>query len=128
MSIPASVRLTIFVVVAAVVYVAGVSNEVYTIASPPALGLHTVIRKVESIVAFAVVALAMAWWLGKRPHLATYLVTGTALYSALIEIGQRVSGSHERLAESLFDVFCGLVAGYIVAALTACVWRRGSTA
>ena len=118
-------RLIIFLVVAAAFYVLGLSNEVYDVASPPALSFHTALRKVESIVAFAAVAAAMAWWLGPTRRLPLYLVAGMACYSGLIELGQRLEASHEWIVESLFDVFCGAAGGYIVAAAML-FWGRRS--
>lgn len=107
----------------------GLSNEVYKVASPPHLEFHTAIRKAESVVGFALVALTMAWWLRpRRAHLTTTLVAGTAIYSALIEVGQRLEGSYEQLVESVFDVACGALGGYIVAALIALAARRNSKA
>ncbi|MGH7661241.1 MAG: hypothetical protein ACRENA_10065 [Vulcanimicrobiaceae bacterium] len=121
-------RLWIFIIVAVAVYAIALSNDVYVIASPPALNLHVVIRKAESIVAFTAVAFAAAWWLGSRRQLPAILIFGAATYSGLIELGQRICGSHESWQESLFDVFCGTLAGYIVAAVMLFVARRRSRA
>jgi len=131
---PKTARFLIFLIVAASIYVTGVSNEVYILASPQSLAFHTALRKAESIVAFSVFAATLAWWLWPKPLHSTrnrrglgfVLVVTTAAFSALIEVGQRVSGSTESYAESLFDVGCGALGGYIVATLIALAERRRS--
>jgi len=120
---PSFLRFFVFIFVATTFYVVALNNEIYTIASPPSMGYHIVLRKLESIVAFVIVATSMNWWLMlRRPR--AVLALCTAAYSALIEIGQRLSGSHEQLAESLFDVACGAAGGYIAGLLARTLWKR----
>lgn len=105
----------VFVVVAAAMFALATSGEVYVVASPPSLTYHVLLRKIESVVAFTAVALTLAWWLGRRRRLGPILVVALAVYSALIEVAQRLGGSHENNWESLFDVACGALGGYIAA-------------
>lgn len=102
-----------------------ISSDVYEVASPRSLTYHILLRKVESVAAFSVVALALAWCLGPRRRLGTILVGGLAAYSALIEVAQRLMGSHETNWESLFDVACGALGGLIVAVAIVLTKRRG---
>lgn len=106
-------KFVLFLIVAAAMFVAAVSNEVYAVASPPSLGWHIALRKVESIVGFTVVALTAAWWLGGRRNLPGLLIVGTAAYSALIELAQLSRGSTEGWASSVFDVACGAFGGAV---------------
>lgn len=89
------------------------SNLVYVLASPPDLDWHTVLRKTESVVAFAVVGLSMAWWLAGRRHLTAILIFGMVAYSALIEVGQSFTGSPESWRYHIFDIACGALGGYL---------------
>jgi len=108
-----SARFTIFLILAVAFYVAALSNTVYVIASPPDLGWHTVLRKVESVVAFTVLGLALAWWLAGRRYLSAILIFGMAAYSALIEAGQQLTGSPEGWHQHIFDIACGALGGLI---------------
>jgi hypothetical protein len=120
-----AVRFAAFAVVAAVMFVIGISSEIYEVASPPSLTYHVLLRKVESVVAFAVVALALAWSLRRRQRrLGVILVVALAAYSALIEVVQRLMGSHETNWESLLDVACGALGGYIATVVIAIAARR----
>lgn len=123
---PATVRAAVFFVVAAIVFLVGTSGEIYVLASPPSLTYHVLLRKAESVVAFAAVALALAWWVGARRRLAVILVVALATYSALIEVAQRLEGSRESNWESLLDVACGALGGYIVALAIGWCRRRQS--
>jgi hypothetical protein len=108
-----SVRLGIFLVLAIAFYIAALSDTVYVLASPPDLDWHTLLRKIESIVAFTLVGLSAAWWLVGRRHITIILIVGMAAYSALIEVGQSLTGSPESWRMHLFDVTCGAVGGLI---------------
>lgn len=121
---PFRFRLLVFVVVATIFYVAALSNELYTIASPPSFSFHIVLRKLESVVAFTIVGLSLNWCLVTRQRRTLILALSIAAYSALIEIGQRVSGSHEPIAESMFDVLCGAVGGGLAGLLARATTKR----
>ena len=114
--------------VATLFYFAAISSEVYILASPPDLASHTFLRKAESLIAFTVVGVLVAWTIGPRRSLPVTLAVILAAYSALIEIGQRLTGTHESLRLSLFDITCGavggLVAGLIMARLGSKLSRR----
>jgi hypothetical protein len=94
-------------------YIAALSNMVYLLASPPDLDWHTLLRKIESIVAFTVVGLSAAWWLAGRRHMTLVLVIGMAAYSALIESGQSFTGSPEPWRMHILDISCGALGGFI---------------
>jgi hypothetical protein len=100
-------------ILAVAFYLAALSDFVYVLASPPDLDWHTALRKVESVIAFAVVGLAAAWWLAGRRHVTLILILGMAAYSALIEIGQSYTGSPEGWRLHILDVACGALGGYI---------------
>jgi VanZ family protein len=112
---PKIARLFITLCVAAALYLAAINNDVYLIASPPNLAWHTFLRKAESLVAFALVGLLAGWTIGPRRNFALLLAVALAAYSALIEVGQRLTGTHEPLRLSLFDVTCGAVGGVVAA-------------
>ncbi len=85
------------------------SNDVYNLMSPPALTWHIVLRKAESIVAFALVGGAYVWASGASLRSAAMFV---AVYSGAIEIAQYyLSHSKEGLAWNAVDVVCGGVGG-----------------
>lgn len=117
MRTPRLIRIVILCVAAIVIYFAAISNDVYDVASPPDLSGHTIIRKLESLVAFAFLGLLTAWTLGRRRNLGVILVVGLAAYSGLIEIGQRLTGTSESLRMSLFDIACGAIAGLLAVML-----------
>ncbi|MGH7330880.1 MAG: hypothetical protein ACREJX_21225 [Polyangiaceae bacterium] len=103
--------------VAAALYFAAINDDVYAIASPPDFAGHTLLRKAESLVAFTILGLLTAWSVGRRRDLRALLVISLATFSALIEIGQRFTGTHESLRLSLFDVFCGAVGGLVASVI-----------
>jgi hypothetical protein len=102
------------VLVATVFYVLALTDEVYLLTSPPALGWHVLLRKVYSIVAFALAAYltgrAASEW-GLKPSVAG-LALAVAFYSAAIEVGQALHGSEEGLLWNAVDVACGGLGGY----------------
>jgi hypothetical protein len=108
-----SARFVIFLIIAIALYIAALSNAVYLLASPPGLDWHTMLRKIESVVAFTVVGLSAAWWLAGRRHMMLVLVVGMAAYSALIEVGQSFTGSPEGWRLHIFDIGCGALGGFI---------------
>lgn len=106
-------RFGLFLFAAIAIFFAAVNNEVYSVASPPALAWHVALRKVESVAGFTVVALTAAWWLAPRRNLAAWIIIGMAAYSGLIEITQDRLGSTEGLWSNAFDVACGGLGGAI---------------
>lgn len=103
--------IAVAVVTAAALFWAATSNEVYDLTSPPALSWHVLLRKVYSVVAFALVGVTVdqAFGPSRQPVArATLLVAG---YSAAIEVVQWIDGSHEGLGWNAFDVLCGAAGG-----------------
>jgi predicted membrane-bound mannosyltransferase len=115
--------------IAAVLFWAATSNEVYDITSPPALTFHVLLRKAYSIAAFAVVGFTADKALGastRGPLRAAVLV---AVYSGAIEIVQAMRDSHEGLAWNAVDVVCGAVGGWlgvVLGRITRESFRRGA--
>ena len=108
-----ALRWTVFALVAATLFWAALSNDVYNLTSPPAFGLHVLLRKSYSIVAFAVVGVALIW--ASKASLRTTAVA-IAIYSGLIEIGQHILYGHEPLFWNAIDVACGAVGGALAGA------------
>jgi len=79
-----------------------------------------ILRKIYSIGAFAIVGFFAAAMLDeKRRGVGCMLLV--ACFSAIIEIVQKVTGSHESLLSNAFDIGCGALGGLIGAGLwTAC--------
>lgn len=102
-----------FIVLGAVLYGLAVNGEVYVAASPPEFAQHVLLRKVYSIVAFAV--LGAAYSFARRYARPADAAVAVALYSGLIEIGQWFT-SEEPLGWNLFDVACGALGGALGAA------------
>jgi VanZ family protein len=103
-----------FLVVGAALFVLALSSDVYELTSPSAFGYHVVLRKVYSIVAFAIVGVSYAF---ARPRSGVVeTATAIALYSGLIEFGQWFT-SDESLTWNLVDVACGFAGGMLGGAL-----------
>jgi hypothetical protein len=83
------------------------------ISHPAWLSLHIVVRKLYSIIAFAIVGFCAQKALGpaRRPMLRAVLLV--AAYSLSIEVGQRLFVGIEPFLEQLFDVGCGALGGAI---------------
>jgi predicted membrane-bound mannosyltransferase len=101
------------VIVAAVLFWAATSNEVYDITSPPALAWHVLLRKAYSIVAFALVGFTADKALGSTARATLRGALLVAAYSAAIEVVQFVRGSHEGIAWNVVDVLCGAAGGWL---------------
>jgi len=101
------------IVVALVFYVAALRPEVYEAASPHWLSWHVVLRKIESIGAFFVVAFLFRQALAEHgaTRFALRCILATAAYSALIEVGQYLMGTREGLGLNAFDTLCGALGG-----------------
>ncbi len=103
------------IAVAAVLFVAALSSDLYNATSPPQLSWHVVLRKVYSIVAFTLVGYLFERAAAERGY-ATRAFAATlavAVYSGAIEVGQFFAGSHEGLVWNAIDVVCGAVGGAI---------------
>jgi hypothetical protein len=100
-------------VVAAALFWAATSNEVYDLTSPSELTFHVLLRKAYSIAAFALVGFTARKALGASalsPARGALLV---AAYSAAIEIVQAERGSDEGIAWNVVDVLCGAAGGWL---------------
>jgi hypothetical protein len=100
-------------VLAAVLFWAATSNELYELTSPAALSWHVVLRKTYSIAAFAVVGFTADKALGPSARASLRGALLVAAYSAAIEIVQGVRGSHEGIAWNVADVLCGAAGGWL---------------
>jgi len=100
-------------VIAAVLFWAATSNEVYDLTSPPALVWHVLLRKAYSIAAFALVGFTADKALTPRAQARLRGALLVALYSAAIEIVQDVRGSQEGIAWNVVDVLCGAAGGWL---------------
>ncbi len=98
-------------VVAAVLFVIALSNDVYTLTSPPSLSWHVLLRKAYSIVAFAAVGFSADKALGSYERARVRGAVLVALYSATIEIAQ--ARTHEGLLWNTVDVACGAAGGWL---------------
>lgn len=99
--------------VAAALFWAATSNEVYDVTSPPALSFHVLLRKTYSIAAFALVGFTADKALGPSVRAALRGALVVAAYSAAIEMAQAVRGSHEGIAWNVVDVLCGAAGGWL---------------
>ena len=98
---------------AAVLFWAAISNEVYDLTSPPALSWHVALRKAYSIVAFAAVGFTAERALRPSGRAVLRGAVLVALYSAAIEVAQALHGSREGLVWNGIDVACGALGGAI---------------
>ena len=99
--------------VAAALFWAATSNEVYDLTSPPVLSFHVLLRKAYSIAAFALVGFTADKALGPSARATLRGALLVAAYSAAIEVAQAVRGSHEGVAWNVVDVLCGAAGGWL---------------
>ncbi len=106
------------VAVACALYVLALRDDFYHLTSPTALPWHVALRKVYSIVAFAVVGYLTRRALieNGRERVVAPCIIGVAIYSALIEVGQSLLGSKEGFGWNLGDTLCGAVGGGLAVA------------
>jgi hypothetical protein len=97
--------------IAAALFWAATSDEVYDATSPPTLSWHVLLRKAYSIAAFALVGFSADKALGPsaRPLLRAALLV--AAYSAAIEVAQAWHASQEGVWWNAVDVLCGAAGG-----------------
>lgn len=108
--------IVVLALVCVAFFAASLSRHLYEITSPGDIAHHVVLRKLYSIVAFTFVG-ALVSKIRRHPTLLN-AVLSVAAFSALIEIAQRLHGSHESLASNFFDIGCGAVGGlfgYLIA-------------
>ena len=101
------------VTVAAALFWAATSNEVYDLTSPAGLSFHIVLRKTYSIVAFALVGFTADKALGPSARGALRGALAVAAYSASIEVVQAARGSHEGAVWNAVDILCGAAGGWL---------------
>jgi len=101
-------RWAVLAAVALAFFWAALSNDVYNLTSPPALSWHVVLRKLYSVIAFAVVGGVFVWASGASLRQSA-LAIGS--YSGVIEIGQHFTYGHETLFWNAIDVVCGALGG-----------------
>jgi hypothetical protein len=106
------------------------SDVVYDVTSPGSGATHVVVRKLYSLVCFGLLGYFFSRVVARAPALASSLRAAVvvALYSTAVEIGQRVTGSHESLKWNAVDAALGFIGGAIGGALASVRWRRKSTA
>jgi hypothetical protein len=119
--------IAVAVAVAAALFWAATSNEVYDVTSPPGFSFHILLRKTYSIAAFALVGFTADKALGPSARAALRGALAVAAYSAAIEVAQAALGSHEGLVWNAVDVLCGAAGGWLgVAARGIKRSRRGA--
>jgi hypothetical protein len=101
------------VVIAVALFALAISHGVYELTSPSWFALHVLVRKIYSVVAFALVGYLWRRAAAEngRSLQAGNLIVGVALYSAGIEVGQFLHGSREGLGWNAFDILCGALGG-----------------
>ncbi|HEY8314144.1 MAG TPA: hypothetical protein VIG51_08190 [Candidatus Baltobacteraceae bacterium] len=107
-------KLLWLLAVATVLFALSLSGSFEELTSPHLLSWHVLLRKAYSIGAFAVVAFLLARLQNAVTAAAAFRIGWTiALYSAAIEVGQAIVGSHEGLRWNLADTMMGFVGGLI---------------
>ncbi len=87
----------------------------------------TVLRKIYSIGAFAVVGFVVDLALPRSRRRVLRAVLWVGAFSACIEVAQKLHHAREGFGSNLFDVGCGALGGWL-GALVAGVVRRGDAA
>ncbi len=82
-----------------------------------------ILRKGYSIVAFSILGFFVAPLVRRRYRLRAD-VAAVAAFSSVIEVVQKVFGSHEGYASNAFDIACGAVGGLIGGAVWNALTRR----
>ncbi len=77
------------------------------------LALHIWVRKAYSIVAFTIVGYTANRAFGTTPRPALRAAVAVGAYSLGIEIAQRIFVAHESNLESVLDVGCGALGGWL---------------
>lgn len=105
------------------------SDVVYEVTSPGSSPEHVIVRKLYSVACFAVLGYFFSRIVARASMPVSILRTAVviALYSAAVEIGQHMTGSHESLKWNAVDVALGFIGGALGGALAPLRWRRRST-
>ncbi|MGZ3498396.1 MAG: hypothetical protein ACXWNK_00470 [Vulcanimicrobiaceae bacterium] len=103
-----------FYVIAIALFLISLSRGFEELTSPHVLLSHVLLRKLYSVIAFSIVGYMRAR-LVRIENLSDVLQTGGAvgLYSAGIEVVQRMLGSHEGRLWNLADTAMGILGGLI---------------
>ncbi|HEY0395646.1 MAG TPA: hypothetical protein VGD01_14200 [Candidatus Elarobacter sp.] len=90
--------------------------------------VHVVLRKLYSIVAFALIGFVAHRALppARRPALRAALVV--AAFSAAIEVAQKLRAAPEGLVSNAVDVACGALGGWLAIAVPRLIRRRPKSA
>jgi hypothetical protein len=106
------------------------SDVVYDFTSPGSWPTHVVVRKLYSLACFVVLGYLFSRVVPRMPPLLSGMRAAVivAMYSAAVEIGQRLTGSRESLKWNAVDVALGFIGGAIGGALASVRWRRESAA
>jgi hypothetical protein len=105
------------------------SDVVYEATSPGSSPTHVIVRKLYSVACFALLGYFFSRVAPRAPVPISSLRAAVviALYSAVVEIGQHVTGSRESLKWNAVDVALGFIGGAIGGAFGPLRWRRRST-
>jgi len=118
------------IIIGALLLFAAVNNKVYEATSPTSFDYHVILRKIYSIVAFAMVGYPVARARALAGRSASPLVIGgvVAAYSAIIEVLQFVlDPPYEGFVSNVLDVAYGLAGGACAAWLASRVkWPTSS--
>jgi hypothetical protein len=109
---------TVAAIVGTLLLLAAINNKVYEVTSPTSFDYHVILRKIYSIVAFAMVGYPVARARALAGRSASPLVIGAIVagYSALIEVLQFVlDPPYEGFVSNVLDVAYGLAGGAFAA-------------
>ena len=111
-------------------YALGLSDAVYDLTSPGGWLAHVLVRKLYGLGCFALLGYLASKVFTRSPVLVSSVRAAVviALYSAAIEVGQRLTGGHESLKWNAVDVTLGFIGGAIGGAVAAGNWRWRSAA
>ena len=111
-------------------YALGLSDVVYEATSPGSGLVHVLVRKLYSLACFGLLGYLASKVVTRAPVLVSSVRAAViiALYSAAVEVGQRLTGGHESLKWNAVDVALGFIGGGIGGALAAAKRRFRSAA
>ena len=100
------VAIAVFVLV----FFVALSSDVQSLTSSPGLAHPVIVRKLLSILTFAIGGLAISPILNRR-YAIVNATLAVAVLSAGIELAQHFTGSDETIRWNLIDIACGAVGG-----------------